>query len=608
MTGIEDYAIIGDLQTAALVGKDGSIDWLCLPRFDSPACFAALLGDDGNGRWRLAPTGAKVSSKRTYRPGTLVLETLWDGPDGSVLVTDFMPVRGEAPDVVRIVEGRSGTVAMCSELVLRLDYGHVVPWVRHTDGQLSAVAGPDAMWLRTPVPTHGEDDVSVSRFRVTAGQRIPFVLTWQASHLPAPQAVDPEHALTETGDYWTRWSSCARLPQRWRDPVQRSLITLKALTYSPTGGIVAAATASLPEQLGGNRNWDYRYCWLRDAGYTLQALLDAGYFNEAAAWREWLLRAVAGDPADLQILYGITGTRRLPEWEVPWLTGYEGATPVRIGNAAAAQFQLDVYGEVIDTLSQARDAGLAAEADSWDLQTALLEFLEGHWADEDNGVWEVRGPARPFVHSKAMAWAGFDRAVKAVENSKVDGPVGRWRALRQQVHDEVCARGFDAERNTFTQFYGSKGLDAAVLLLPQIGFLPPSDPRIKGTVETIGQELMRDGLLLRYDVDIDADDGAVDGLHGHEGAFLACTFWYADALAMTGQRHAAEETFERLLSLRNDVGLLSEEYDTTAKRLVGNIPQAYSHVFLCRTARRLAPDVPPDELSTPTEGSPGCER
>ncbi len=586
MTRLEGYAMIGDLQTAALVGNDGSIDWLCLPRFDSAACFAALVGSEKNGRWRLAPTGATFSSKRTYRPGTLILQTLWDSADGSMLVTDFMPVRGEAPDVVRIVEGRSGTMEFCSELVLRLDYGHVIPWVRHGDGQLSAMAGPDALWLRTPVPLHGENDASVSRFRVSAGQRIPFVLTWQASHLPAPQPVDAERALADTDEFWTRWSSQAQLPSRCPDAVQRSLVTLKALTYSPTGGVVAAATTSLPEQLGGNRNWDYRYCWLRDAGYTLQTLLDAGYFDEAVAWREWLLRAVAGDPADLQILYGITGTRRLPEWEVPWLGGYEGATPVRVGNAAAEQFQLDVYGEVIDTFSRARQAGLPAEADSWDLQKALLDFLEGHWSDADNGVWEMRGPARQFVHSKAMAWAGFDRAIAAVEGSGLNGPTDRWRALRAQVHDEVCAQGFDAERNTFTQFYGSKGLDAALLLLPQIGFLPASDPRIQGTVEAVGRALMRDGFLLRYDPE--ADDGGGDGLSGGEGAFLACTFWYADALAMTGQRDAAEETFERLLDLRNDVGLLSEEYDTTAQRLVGNLPQAYSHVFLCRTARRLS--------------------
>jgi len=585
---IEDYAMIGDLQTAALVGRDGSIDWLCFPRFDSPACFAALVGDEDNGRWRLAPSSGGTASSRSYRPGTLILETVWDGADGRVRVTDFMPVRGEAPDVVRIVEGLAGAVEMRSELALRLDYGHVVPWVRHVDGQLAAVAGPDALWLRTPVTTRGEDDVSVSRFRVAAGDRVPFVLTWQASHLPAPTPVPPEQALDETDDFWTQWTKGAQLPARWQEPVQRSLITLKALTYRPTGGIVAAATTSLPEQLGGSRNWDYRYCWLRDAGFTLQTLLDAGYSDEAAAWREWLLRAVAGDPVDLQILYGITGTRRLPEWEVPWLGGYEGARPVRVGNAAAAQFQLDVYGEVIDTLSRARGGGLAAEADSWDLQQALLGFLEGHWDDPDNGVWEVRGPARQFVHSKVMAWVGFDRAVSAVESSGLEGPVDRWRALRQQVHDEICAHGFDADRNTFTQFYGSKGLDAALLLLPQVGFLPASDPRIQGTVRAVGRELTRDGLLLRYDPEADAGSGgAVDGLEGHEGAFLACTFWYADALAMIGQTTAAEETFERLLALRNDVGLLSEEYDTAAQRLVGNIPQAYSHVFLARTARRL---------------------
>ncbi len=588
MARIEDYAMIGDLQTAALVGRDGSIDWLCFPRFDSPACFAALVGDEDNGRWRLAPSSGGTASSRSYRPGTLILETVWDGADGRVRVTDFMPVRGEAPDVVRIVEGLAGAVEMRSELALRLDYGHVVPWVRHVDGQLAAVAGPDALWLRTPVTTRGEDDVSVSRFRVAAGDRVPFVLTWQASHLPAPTPVPPEQALDETDDFWTQWTKGAQLPARWQEPVQRSLITLKALTYRPTGGIVAAATTSLPEQLGGSRNWDYRYCWLRDAGFTLQTLLDAGYSDEAAAWREWLLRAVAGDPVDLQILYGITGTRRLPEWEVPWLGGYEGARPVRVGNAAAAQFQLDVYGEVIDTLSRARGGGLAAEADSWDLQQALLGFLEGHWDDPDNGVWEVRGPARQFVHSKVMAWVGFDRAVSAVESSGLEGPVDRWRALRQQVHDEICAHGFDADRNTFTQFYGSKGLDAALLLLPQVGFLPASDPRIQGTVRAVGRELTRDGLLLRYDPEADAGSGgAVDGLEGHEGAFLACTFWYADALAMIGQTTAAEETFERLLALRNDVGLLSEEYDTAAQRLVGNIPQAYSHVFLARTARRL---------------------
>ncbi len=590
---IEDYALIGDLQTAALVGLDGSIDWLCLPRFDSGACFAALLGDESNGRWRLAPVGGGSATRRSYRPGTLVVETLWESGSGSVRVTDFMPVRGTAPDVVRIVEGLTGSVEMRSELVLRLDYGHVVPWVRHTDGQLAAVAGPDALWLRTPVPVHGEDELSTAQFRVGAGERVPFVLTWQASHLPAPQPVDPERALAETSDFWTEWSSRAQLPDRWAEPVLRSLITLKALSYSPTGGIVAAATTSLPEQLGGARNWDYRYCWLRDAGFTLQTLLDAGYSDEAVAWREWLLRAVAGDPADLQILYGIDGSRRLPEWELPWLAGYEGAKPVRVGNAAADQFQLDVYGELLDTLSRARVAGLPSEVDAWDLQRGVLEFLEDHWSDPDNGLWEVRGPAQQFVHSKVMSWVGFDRAIRAVEEGGLDGPVDRWRQLRQQIHDEVCERGFDTDRGTFTQFYGSRGLDAALLLMPQVGFLPASDPRIQGTVRAVGDELMRDGFLLRYDPTADGgSSGSTDGLSGPEGAFLACTFWYADALAMMGEQQAAEDTFERLLNLCNDVGLLSEEYDSGAQRLVGNVPQAYSHIFLARTARQLAKNSP----------------
>ena len=585
MARIEDYGLIGDLQTAALVGRDGSIDWLCFPVFDSPACFAALLGDQDNGHWRLAPTGGGVCTRRAYRPGTLVLETVWESTAGTVRVVDFMPVRGEAPDVVRIVEGVSGSVEMESVLVLRLDYGHVLPWVRHIDGHVAAVAGPDALWLRTPVPTHGENLRSVSRFRVSAGERVPFVLTWQASHLPAPEPLDADRALRETDHFWTGWSGQARLPVRWAEPVERSLITLKALTHRPTGGIVAAATTSLPEQLGGSRNWDYRFCWLRDAGFTLQTLLDAGYSKEAQAWREWLLRAVAGEPQDLQILYGLDGRRRLPEWEVPWLSGYEGAKPVRVGNAAADQFQLDVYGGVLDTLARARRTGLPAASESWDLQQAILEFLEGHWQEPDAGLWEIRGPARQFVHSKVMAWAGFDRAVEAVERSGLDGPVERWRALRDEVHAEVCAQGFDSDRGTFTQSYGSQSLDAALLLLPQLGFLPASDPRVIGTVRAVGEDLLTDGFVLRYDP---GSDGSGDGLDGSEASFLACTFWYADALAMIGERRAAEETFERLLDLRNDVGLLSEEYDTKERRLVGNVPQAYSHIFLAGTARRLS--------------------
>jgi GH15 family glucan-1,4-alpha-glucosidase len=581
MNRIGDYALLGDSQTAALVGRDGSIDWLCLPSFDSPASFAALLGDDRNGRWLLAPVDPTGPAQRRYLDDTLVLQTMWRTRTGTAHVLDFMPPRGEAPDVVRIVRGVSGRVELRSELRLRFDYGHVVPRLRHLDGQLGAVAGPDSVWLRTPVPMAPD---GTATFTVHAGQSVPFVLTWHPSYLPVPEPVDAEEALRVTTGFWTSWVAQATVPEQWREPVLRSLITLKALTYGPTGGIVAAATTSLPEQLGGPRNWDYRYCWLRDAGYTLQALLDAGYVTEARAWREWLLRAVAGDPADLQILYSLTGRRRIPEWTVPWLPGYQGSAPVRVGNAAAEQFQLDVWGEVLDTLHRARTGPLSIEPDAWDMQTALLEFLEGHWCEPDNGLWEVRGEPRHFVHSKVMAWAGFDRAVAAVERTRLDGPVRRWRALRQQVHDEVCARGYDPDRNTFTQFYGSHGLDAALLLIPQVGFLPADDTRVVGTVDAVARELDRDGFLLRYDPEA---DGGVDALPGGEGVFLACTFWYADALALLGRRDRARAVFERLLLLRNDVGLLSEEYDASTGQLLGNLPQAYSHVFLIHTARNL---------------------
>jgi GH15 family glucan-1,4-alpha-glucosidase len=585
MAPIGDYALLGDLHTAALVGRDGSIDWLCLPRFDSGACFAALLGDEGNGRWRLAPDHPAGSPRRRYVGDTLVLETIWQAPTGTVQVLDFMPPRGRAPDVVRIVRGLSGRVEMRSDLRLRFDYGHVMPGVQHADGQVAAVAGPDAVWLRTTVPVYGDDQASKATFVIGSGQTVSFVLTWQASHLPAPEPVDAERALRETTRFWTDWSSRAAVPQKWREPVLRSLITLKALTYAPTGGIVAAATTSLPERIGGSRNWDYRYCWLRDAGYTLRALLDAGYSDEAGAWREWLLRAVAGDPADLQMFYTLTGARRLPEWDVPWLPGYQDSAPVRVGNAAAEQFQLDVWGEVLDTLHHARVSKLGTEEDAWDLQRALLDFLEGHWDQPDQGLWEMRGPARHYVHSKVMAWAGIDRAIRAVEETQLEGPLTRWRELRQRIHREVCTHGFDADRNTFTQYYGSRGLDAALLLLPQVGFLPPEDQRVAGTVNAVATDLMRDGLLQRYDPD--ADPGA-DPLPGGEGDFLACTFWYADALALLGRHDEAVEVFQRVLSLRNDVGLLSEEYDTATRQLVGNFPQAYSHVFLARTARALA--------------------
>jgi GH15 family glucan-1,4-alpha-glucosidase len=581
---IEDYALIGDLQTGALVGRDGSIDWLCLPRFDSAACFAALLHDESAGRWRMAPAEAGRATRRGYRGDTLIVDTEWDTPDGSVRLTDFMPPRGEAADVVRVVQGLSGRVLMCMELVIRFDYGSVVPWVRHREGGLAAIAGPDTLWLYTPVGVHGENMRSISEFEVEAGQIVPFVLTHVPSHHSPPAQLAADDALRETESFWRRWISQCTYRGQWESAVRRSLITLKALTYAPTGGITAAATTSLPEDLGGLRNWDYRYCWLRDATFTLQALLATGYIDEARAWRNWLVRAVAGDPSKLQIMYGLDGTRRLPELTLGWLRGYEDSSPVRIGNAAADQFQLDVWGEVLDGLHLARDAGLDADDTAWDVQRALLDFLEGNWQNPDSSLWEVRGPSRHFVHSKVMAWAGVDRAVRSVENHGLSGPVDEWRALRDRIHTDVCEKGYDAERGTFTQSYGSRGLDAALLLLPRVGFLPWSDPRIVGTVGAIGKELDTNGFLLRYRHDIDEE---VDGLPGTEGAFLACTFWYADALDEIGRHDEACALFNRLLGLRNDVGLLSEEYDTTARRQIGNTPQAFSMEALVNTARQL---------------------
>ena len=580
---IEDYAVIGDMQTAALVGKTGSIDWLCFPRFDSGACFAALLGDEGNGHWRLAPVGGRPATRRQYRGDSLVLETEWDTADGTVRVIDFMPLRGDAPDVVRIVEGLDGSVPMSSELRLRFEYGSVVPWVRRIGDDLAAVAGPDAIWLRTPVETYGRDKTTFSDFTVRKGDRVPFVLTWKASHLPPPNPVNAEHALRDTLEFWSAWMSSCLYDGEWADAVVRSLITLKALTYEPTGGIVAAATTSLPEAIGGVRNWDYRYCWLRDATFTLQALLYSGFPDEARAWREWLLRAIAGNPDDLQIMYGVAGERRLAEFEVPWLAGYEGSRPVRVGNAAVDQFQLDVWGEVMDALFQSRESGLQLEDDSWRMQRALMHFLEGSWDTPDDGIWEVRGGRQHFVHSKVMAWVAADRAVKTVERSGLEGPVDRWRALRARIHESVCEKGYDAERNTFTQYYGSRGLDASLLLIPQMGFLPPTDPRVIGTVEAIQRELCNEGFVLRYDT-----GESVDGLPGREGAFLACTFWLADDLHMIGRTDEARELLERLLALRNDVGLLAEEYDPVNRRLLGNVPQAFSHVPLVNTARNLS--------------------
>jgi GH15 family glucan-1,4-alpha-glucosidase len=582
---IEDYALLSDLHTATLVGRDGSIDWLCLPDFDSAACFAALLGDETNGHWRLAPTDADVCTRRRYRPDTLILESEWDTPAGRVRVLDFMPPRGQAADVVRIVEGISGRVPMQLSLRLRYDYGRIAPWVRRHEDVHIAIAGPDATWLDTPVPLTVEDYATSARFTVAAGERVPFVLTYHPSHLGRPRPVDPVQALADTEAFWRDWLAACRYDGRWNAAVRRSLLTLKALTYAPTGAIAAAATTSLPEQLGGPRNWDYRFCWLRDAAFTLQAMLSTGLHAEAAAWEKWLRRAAAGDPADLQIMYALDGSRRLTETELDWLPGYEKSAPVRVGNAAAGQFQLDVWGEVLDAFHQARLAGIGPDPDSWDLQLALLDFLEHHWADPDYGLWEIRGEPRHFVHSKVMAWAGFDRGVQAVERFGLPGPVDRWRELRERVHAQVCERGFDPERNTFTQFYGSTGLDAALLLIPRVGFLPPDDPRVVGTVHAVRQELDRDGFLVRYDP---RADGGVDGLPGAEGAFLVCTYWLVDALCGIGERTEAEVLFEKLLGLRTDLGLLSEEYDPATGRQLGNTPQAFSHVGLINAARKLS--------------------
>ncbi len=582
MARIEDYAIVGDLHTAALIGTDGSMDWLCLPHFDSPSCFAALLDSPEAGRWLLAPVTGGDCTTRRYLPGTLILETEWESADGRVRVTDFMPPRDEVVDIVRIVQGLRGSVLMRGDLALRFDYGRVVPWVRKDKQGIRAVAGPDAAYLATPVPVRGENLHSISDFTVHAGERVPFVLTWTPSHLPRPRPVNADRALRDTQEFWTTWSARSHAGGPYRDAVQRSLITLKALTYAPTGGVVAAATTSLPEQIGGPRNWDYRYCWLRDATLTLQSLLAAGYTDEAVAWREWLLRAVAGDPAKLQIMYGITGKRRLPETELTWLAGYEGSLPVRTGNAAAGQLQIDVWGEVLDGLSLTRNAFLAAPDDSWDLQIALMEHLEGAWSQPDNGLWEMRGARRHFTHSKVMAWVAADRMVKGVRDSGLPGPVDRWAALAETIHAEVMTRGFNSELNTFVQTYDGRDLDASLLLLPKVGFLPSDDARVVGTIEAIQRNLTQDGFVLRY-----SSQGSDDGLPGGEGVFLACSFWLVDALHGAGRRHDAVVLFERLLSLRNDVGLLSEEWDPIAKRQLGNTPQAFSHFALITSAIQL---------------------
>jgi GH15 family glucan-1,4-alpha-glucosidase len=637
---IEDYALIGDMQSAALISRDGSVDWLCVPRFDSPACFAALLGDDRHGHWSLAPaavaeavdnvdgsSGPKTSPApqpgqsepsepqsgkpgsgqpqlprpgqpqticegievtRRYRGDTLILETEWHTPSGDIRVTDFMPPRdGQPPVLVRIVEGLSGSVDVSCVYRVRFGYGQVTPWVRRADSCLLAVAGPDSLWLDTPVTLTGRSFAHEATFTVRAGERVPFVLAWVPSHESAPDRCDALQAAEATQRYWDEWVSRCTYHGTYREAVVRSLITLKALTFQPTGGIVAAATTSLPEDLGGVRNWDYRYCWLRDATITLEALLRTGYTGEASAWRAWLARAVAGDPGAVQIMYGVAGERRLEEWEADWLPGYENSAPVRIGNAAVNQRQLDVYGEVIDALSLGRATGLGVDRHAWSLQRALLLFLEKHWDEPDEGIWEVRGPRQHFVHSKVMAWVAFDRAVTAVKNG-MDGPAGRWQGIRDQIHREVCEKGYDAQRGAFMQYYGSSQLDAAVLLIPEVGFLPPDDPRVVSTVRAVQRELMSGGLVRRYQLTA-AGSGqqGPDGLPGSEGAFLACSFWLANALQMIGQDDEATELFERLLSLRNDLGLLSEEYDPRYGRQVGNTPQAFSHVPLIQAALNL---------------------
>jgi GH15 family glucan-1,4-alpha-glucosidase len=580
---IEDYALIGDCQAAALVGNDGSIDWLCLPRFDSGACFAALLGGPEHGRWKIAPAGRVKAVRRQYRDDTLVLDTEFETADGVVGVIDFMPARDRDPNLVRLIEGRRGRVKMHSELILRFDYGSIVPWVHRTDCGISATAGPDTVTVLSPVPLRGQDLTTVADFEVAAGQRVPFSLSYHPSHRPGTMNNDSAFALQDTEAWWREWTKRCTYDGPYRDAVVRSLIILKALTYEPTGGIVAAPTTSLPEQVGGVRNWDYRFCWLRDATLSLLALINCGYTDEAGAWRSWLIRAVAGDPGTTQIMYGLGGERRLTEWEVNWLPGYENSKPVRVGNAAHGQLQLDVWGEVFDALFQARQHGLAPLEDGWRVSRKLLEWLAENWDQPDEGIWEVRGPRQHFVHSKVMAWVAFDRGVKSVERYGRNGPTKEWARARDAIHRQVCEQGFDPKRNTFVQAYGSPNLDASLLTMALVGFLPADDPRVVGTVAAIGRELMHDGFVARYDTK--ATD---DGLPAGEGTFLPCTFWYADNLALQGRRDEAKAIFERLLDLRNDVGLLSEEYDPKLRRLVGNFPQAFTHIGLINTALNLS--------------------
>ncbi|MGC8639530.1 MAG: glycoside hydrolase family 15 protein [Isosphaeraceae bacterium] len=583
---IEDYALIGDCHSAALVGKDGSIDWLCWPRFDSGACFAALLGEPEHGRWLIAPALPTRRVSRRYLPLTLVIETLYETDTGEAAIIDFMPIRDESPRLIRIVEGRRGRVSMQLELMIRFDYGSIVPWVRSVERGISAIGGPDRVRLRCDVELKGQDYRTVAQFEVQAGQREAFDLAWHPAHESEPVEVDPFQARDETEAWWRDWTGRHLVAGEWADVVERSLITLKALAYAPTGGLVAAPTTSLPEREGGVRNWDYRICWLRDATFTLMALLHAGYLREATEWRQWLLRAVAGEPSKIQILYGLSGERRLHELELPWLPGYQGARPVRVGNGAAEQLQLDVYGEVLDSMHQALRHGMDHDEDGWRVARSLLKFLESNWDQPDEGIWEVRAGRRCFTHSRMMAWVAFDRGIKIAERFGLEGPLDRWRAVRDEIHAQVCREGFDPELGSFVQFYGSKRLDASLLLMPLVGFLPADDPRVRGTVEAIEKHLTVDGFVYRY-----APDSEVDGLPPGEGAFLLCTFWLADCQSLLGRQADARQTFERLLSVRNDVGLLSELYDPHAKRLLGNFPQGFSHVGLVNTALNLAHGV-----------------
>jgi GH15 family glucan-1,4-alpha-glucosidase len=581
---IEDYGLVGDLQTVALIGRSGSIDWLCFPRFDSGSCFSALLGSSEDGRWLLAPTAGGQATERGYREKTLILESEWQTATGRVRVIDFMPPRETKPDIVRIVECLDGYVEMRTELIMRFDYGATVPWVRRVEGEsLVAIGGPDGLVLRTPIELDPQAMTHTAVFTVRKGDRVPFVLTWFPSSEQPPRAVNAEDALADTERFWRDWMSACQYGGEYPAAVHTSLLVLKALTYQPTGAIVAAPTTSLPERIGGVRNWDYRYSWLRDATFTLYALMNAGFQDEARAWRDWLLRALAGDPAKMQILYGVAGERRIPELQLDWLPGYAGSGPVRVGNAAHEQFQLDVYGEMMDSLHESRRHGLVQDDHAWSLQLTVMDFLEGAWDQPDEGIWEVRGPQRHFTHSKVLAWVAFDRAVEAVEGSNLPGAVDHWRRLRAEIHQEVCREGFNVELNSFTQTYGSTDLDASTLLIPLLGFLPPDDPRVIGTIEAIQRDLTRDGFVERY-----RPHESVDGLPGGEGVFLPCSFWLVDALLMLGCDDEARLLFEKLLGVSNDLGLLSEEYDPEEKRLLGNFPQAFTHVGLVNSAYNLS--------------------